>query len=438
MAVVVTSRPRRLPFFYGWIVVAVSFVTMAIGVNARTAFSLLFPPILTEFGWERGVTAGAFAFGFVVSMAFTPLLGKMMDGWGARFVMPFGVLLLCTGLGLGTLIRQPWHLYMTLGLLVAGGTVVVGYTGHSLFLPNWFVRRRGTAIGLAFSGVGIGSIVMLPWLQGVIVSAGWRAACWSLVVVLLVVCVPLNLALQRTRPEDIGLVPDGDEAAARKAATGAHADNVVDREWASVDWTLGRAVRTARFWWVALGFFTGLFVWYAIQVHQTKYLIDIGYDPTVAAFALGLVGLLGVASQIGLGVLSDRIGREWIWSLSSLGFIASCVLLLVMPYHPTPTLLYAMVASQGLVGYGMAAIYAAIPAELFQGKHYGAVFSVLSVASGLGSGLGPWMAGAVYDRTGSYAPAFYLLIAVTVVSMVAIWLAAPRKVRVVAGRVRRS
>ena len=104
------------------------------------------------------------------------------------------------------------------------------------------------------------------------------------------------------------------------------------------------------------------------------------------------------------------------WSLSSLGYIVSTVLLLVMPYHPTPTLLYAMVATQGLVGYGMASIYAAIPAELFQGKHYGSVFSVLSVASGLGSGLGPWMAGAVYDRTGSYAPAFYLLIGITVVS----------------------
>ena len=146
MAVLVSSRPRRLPFFYGWIVVAVSFVTMGVAVNARTAFSLLFPPILDEFGWERGLTAGAFAFGFVVSMAFTPLLGKMMDAWGARFVMPFGVVLLCAGLALGTLIRQPWQLYMTLGLLVAAGTVIVGYTGHALFLPNWFARKRGTAI----------------------------------------------------------------------------------------------------------------------------------------------------------------------------------------------------------------------------------------------------------------------------------------------------
>lgn len=433
-----TSRPPRLPFFYGWIVVAVAFVTMGIGVNARTAFSLLFPPILDEFGWERGVTAGAFAFGFVVSMAFTPLLGKMMARWGARVVMPFGVVLLCIGLALGTQIRQPWHLYLTLGLLVAAGTVIAGYTGHSLFLPNWFIRRRGTAIGIAFSGVGVGSIVLLPWLQSIIVSRGWRAACWTLVVVLLVLLVPLNFALQRTRPEDMGLVPDGDEAAARLAATGAHADNVVDRAWASVDWTLGRAMRTARFWWVAVSFFSALFVWYAIQVHQTKYLIDIGYDPTLAAWALGLVGLLGITSQIGLGYLSDRIGREWIWSVSCAGFVLCYALLLVMPSRPTAALLYAMIAAQGFLGYGMGSVYAAVPAELFQGRHYATVFSMLSVASGLGSGLGPWVAGALYDRTGSYAAAFWLMIAVSLLSMLAMWLAAPRKVRVVAGRVRRS
>ena len=90
----------RVPFFYGWVVVAVTFVTMAVGVNARTAFSLLFPPILDEFGWERGLTAGAFAFGFLVSTAFIPFLGRLMDRWGPRVVIPMGVVMTCAGLSL--------------------------------------------------------------------------------------------------------------------------------------------------------------------------------------------------------------------------------------------------------------------------------------------------------------------------------------------------
>src|SRR6202022_3478048 len=88
----------RLPFFYGWIIIAVTFVTMAIGVNARTAFSLFFPPIIDEFGWERGVTAGAFSFGFLASCAVSPLIGRTMDRFGPRAVMELGVALMAGGL----------------------------------------------------------------------------------------------------------------------------------------------------------------------------------------------------------------------------------------------------------------------------------------------------------------------------------------------------
>jgi MFS family permease len=102
------SIPRRLPIFYGWVVVAVAFVTMGLGVNARTAFSLLFPPILTEFGWERGMTAGAFSFGFLVSATLSPWVGRLMDRRGPRVVIEMGVGLLAAGLLLAPLVRQPW------------------------------------------------------------------------------------------------------------------------------------------------------------------------------------------------------------------------------------------------------------------------------------------------------------------------------------------
>jgi MFS family permease len=103
--------------------VAVAFVTMALGVNARTAFSLLLPPILEEYGWERGVTAGAFSFGFLVSGALSPGLGRVMDRRGARVVLELGVLLVGAGLLLATLVREVWQLYATLGALVGGGSV---------------------------------------------------------------------------------------------------------------------------------------------------------------------------------------------------------------------------------------------------------------------------------------------------------------------------
>jgi MFS family permease len=431
----VESEAMRLPFFYGWLVVGVAFVTMAVGVNARTAFSLLFPPILDEFGWERGVTAGAFSFGFLVSAALSPSLGRLMDRRGPRVVMELGVVLVAAGLLLAPLARQPWHLYLTLGVLVGGGSVCVSYTGQALYLPNWFVRRRGFAMSVAFSGVGVGSIVLLPWLQGLIEGAGWRTACWAMAVVVLVLLAPLNLLVRR-RPEDLGLQPDGDPAPAG-AAAGGSAANVVDAAWAAVDWTLGRAMRTARFWWICLGYFLGLFAWYSVQVHQTRYLVEIGFPATQAAWALGLVSLAGIPGQIALGHLSDRIGREWVWTVGNVGFGLCYASLLLLREAPVPALLYVMVITQGMLGYGLTSVIGAIPAEIFQGRHYGSIFGTLMLASIFGGAVGPWLTGLVHDLTGSYAAAFWLAIAGCALSIVAIWVAAPRKVRVVAGRVHR-
>jgi MFS family permease len=430
-----TPLAARLPVFYGWVIVAVVFVTMGVGVNARTAFSLLFPPILDEFGWDRGVTAGAFSFGFIVSAALSPTLGKLMDRRGPRVVNEIGVVLIAAGLLLATFVHQPWHLYATLGMLVGAGSVCLGYTGQALFLPNWFVRRRGLAMSLAFSGVGVGSIILLPWLQGLIERAGWRAACFALGILVLALLLPLNLLVRR-RPQDIGLEPDGDSS----SHDGPHAQrhpNIVDADWAATDWTLRLALRTGRFWWISLGYFCALFAWYAVQVHQTKYLVEVGFSPGIAAWALGAVSLAGIPGQIGLGHLSDRVGREVVWGIGCLGFVLCCSFLLMLRAAPSLELLYLMVAAQGALGYGVTSVIGAIPAEIFQGRHCGAIFGTLMLASITGGAVGPWLAGALHDATGSYDLAFWIALGCSAVSALAIWLAAPRKVRAVAGRVGR-
>lgn len=421
---------QRLPVFYGWIIVAIAFITMGIGVNARTAFSLLFPPILDEFGWERGTTAGAFSCGFFVSACLSPFVGRLMDRRGPRVVIEMGVGLIATGLLLAPLVRQPWHLYVTLGVLVGGGTNCLGYTGQSLFLPNWFVRRRGLAMSVAFSGVGVGAILVLPWLQALIGRAGWRVACWTLGLLVLALLAPLNLLL-RQRPKDLGLAPDGDHAVPPSTASGATA-NMVDTAWIAVDWTLGRALRTARFWCMAMGYFCGMFAWYAVQVHQTQYLVEIGFSATQAAWALGGVSLVGIPGQIVLGHVSDRIGREWVWTVGSLGFALSYLALLGLHQAPTPTLLYLMVIAQGLLGYGLTSVIGAIPAEIFQGPHYGTIFGTLMLAAIMGGATGPWVTGALHDATGSYALAFWIAIGCSGLSAGAIWLAGLRQGHAVA------
>ncbi len=417
-------------FFFGWVIVGIAFVTMAIGVNARTSFSLLFSPILDEFGWERGVTAGAFSFGFLVSAIMSPLLGRIMDRSGPRIVMEIGVVLMAGGLLLAPLTTQPWHLYLSIGVMVGGGSVCLGYSGQSLFLPNWFIRKRGLATGIAFAGVGIGSVTMLPVVQWVIETAGWRTACVAMGLLVLVVLGPINLML-RKRPEDIGLLPDGD------GAHGSHhrpVSNVVDPAWVAIDWTLARAIRTARFWWIAAGFFCGLYAWYAVQVHQTRYLLDIGFSRNVAAWALGLVSLVGVPGQIYFGHLSDRIGREWVWCISGIGFAICYTALILMAQTPSLALVFVMVLAQGLLGYACTSIMGAVVLEIFQGRHYGSIFGTLMLAALAGGASGPLVTGVLHDYFGNYTAAFAIGIVMSLLGGLTIWMAAPGKVRAVTGR----
>ena len=422
----------RLPFFYGWVIVAVTFVTMGIGVNARTSFSLLFSPIIDEFGWDRGTTAGAFSFGFVISALLSPAMGRLMDRTGPRTVMELGTLLMAGGLLLAPLTREPWHLYLSIGVLVGAGSICLGYSGQSLFLPNWFVARRGLAIGIAFAGVGVGSITLLPWVQSMIDHAGWRTASFSMGVLILVVLAPLNLLL-RKRPEDLGLNPDGDGAATLATAAAAPS-NIVDPAWAAVDWTLARALRTRRFWWLAIGYFGALYIWYAVQVHQTKYLVEIGFSSGTAAWALGLVSSFGIPGQIALGHLSDRIGREWIWATATLGFGICFAILIVLQSRPSLALVYVMVVAQGFLGYGLTSIMGAVVAEIFMGRSFGTIFGTIMMIALAGGAAGPWVTGVLHDRLGDYNAAFGLGIVMSAISGAAVFLAAPRKVRAVAGR----
>ena len=428
----------RIPFYYGWIVVAVAFVSMAIGVNARTSFSLLFPPILDEFGWDRATIAAAFSIGFVTSTILSPVVGALMDKYGPRFVIPLGATLTALGFYTATFALAPWQFYLTLGVLVVGGSLFTSYIGHTAFLPNWFNRRRGLAVGLSFSGVGVGAITLFPWMQNSILTDGWRETSISVAILLLVVLVPLNVVFQRRKPSDLGLLPDGDDApntnrgAKQKELEEAR---IVDRAWVNRAWTLSSAMKTTRFWWVTLSFSSGLYAWYAVQVHQTKFLIDVGISPGFAAVALGLVGLTGIGGQIFVGHLSDKIGREWGWTVSLTGFLLTYILLQVIAAAPSEIMVYLMICAQGFLGYGLASVFGAVPAELFGGKRYGVIFGTLGAFAGMGAALGPWATGWLFDRRGNYDLAFSVAVIMCIISIVGMWLAGPRKVRRVSGQV---
>jgi len=428
-----------IPFYYGWIVVAIAFITMGIGVNARTSFSLLFPPILDEFGWSRGTISATFSIGFIVSTMITPFIGAMMDRVGPRVIVPFGCILTSLGLIGAAFSAEPWHFFLTLGVCVVGGSVFMSYFGHTLFLPNWFDRRRGLAVGLAFAGAGVGAMLLLPWMQYAIQTHGWRYACFVIAAIIIFFLIPLNALFQRHRPSDLGLEIDGG-AISDKSTTETRRDElerrVVNKDWVNTQWTLRKAIFTAQFWWLVIAFGFALYAWYAVQVHQTRYLIDIGISPHIAAFALGLVGLTGIFGQIFVGALSDRIGRELAWTFSLCGFLLTYACLFLLRIYPSEWLIYVMAGLQGFIGYGLASVFGSVPAELFSGKNYGKIFGLMGAISYSGAAAGPWITGILFDASDNYEAAFITAMVVCFVSIIAMWMVGPRKIILVAGRSR--
>lgn len=433
-------KGRRKPrIFYGWVVVAVAFITMAIAISARTSFSLLYPEILAEFGWSRAMTAGAYSLGFVASITLLPVVGLLMDRFGPRIVVPLGALLVAGGFIVLRTITDPIGLYVAMGLLIVNGSMAMSYIVHSMFLPRWFERNRGLAVGIAFSGVGVGALVLLPAFQWIIDTRGWREACIAMGLLVAVGIIPLNLLFQRGAPSDIGLLPDGrdpedpnaDPAMNRKARN--KGEIIVDRAWAETDWTLARALGTVRLWAICCAMFGALFVWYAIQAHQTKFLIDVGFTPAFAATALGLVAFFGIFGQIGIGALSDRIGREFSWTLALAGFATASLLMIQIAKTPSTSLVYAAMAAQGLFGYGMSALFGAITTEIFSGRKLASILAIVGICGNIGAGAGAWIMGALHDMSGNYIVGFLACWAMSIVSILCMWIASPSSIRRVAG-----
>ncbi|MHB1132930.1 MAG: MFS transporter [Chloroflexota bacterium] len=422
----------RLPFFYGWVVLASSFTILAVAYTVRYGYSVFFVAILEEFGWSRALTAGAYSISVLIYGITGPLAGLLIDRWGPRVVMSVGALLLAAGMVGCSFTTEPWHLYVFYGLFASLGMNLAGWVPAVAIMQNWFVRRLGLVLGIAAAGIGFGMLALVPLCQSIILQLGWRSAFLAVAAMVLVVLLPSAAFLQRKRPQDLGLQPDGGNSS--PAETRQQQDSlVVDEAWARRDWTPRAALSNGRFWLAALCYFAICFATQMPLVHHVALLVDSGYDKMLAASAVSMVGIASVVGKLTWGLASDRYGREVTFTIS-LGFAAvGIALLIVARGAPIAWLPYAYGIWMGL-GYATMAPAASFIADLFRGKSFGTIFGILSGAGGIGTSLGSWVAGYIFDVSGDYLLALLLAEGALVLAVVALWLTAPRKVRLVPGQ----
>ena len=382
------------PRYYGWLVVGLTFLTMAIGGSIVSTFPVFYVTFLEEFGWSRADTALAFSTSMVTFAISAGPIGALIDRFGPRVVVPSGVVVLGAGLVLMSAVSSRFTLYLFYGVIVALGVTLIGMIPTSTVVSQWFVRMRSTALGIAHSGRSAGSLILVPLSAFLIDWAGWRSAYLILAAGIVAVLLPLNLFLHRQPLEPKKTKPGEDGS----------------------DWTLARAIRNRAFW---LLFMSGIFQgasFSIVGVHQVAHMVDVGITTIMAAWLLGFMAILRALSGIAGGWIGDLVGRRWTFAAAS-AIGLSGVLCLMFVSADRWMLVYPFVLLYGIGAGARGTSFVSLKADIFPGKSFGRILGFSQLGAGLASGLGPWFAGYIFDVTGSYQWAFVLVLVMNMLSL---------------------
>jgi OFA family oxalate/formate antiporter-like MFS transporter len=377
--------------FYGWVVVGTAFSVLFMAYGAQFSFGVFFSAMIEEFGWSRGALSGAFAlyaFGYSVLAA---VAGRLTDRWGPRAVIATGGVFLGAGWIAMSATSAIWHPYVFYGVLAALGMSTANVPCTAT-VARWFVRRRGLATGLATAGGSLGAFCLPPIAQLLVSGVGWRRA---YVIFGAAILLMLNLLapLMKRDPEGLGLTPDGDQP-------GASGGELLSR---GSDYTMHHAMRTGAFWMLFALFAATWIPIFAPLVHLVPLARGLGVDPLVAATLVSALGMAGIIGRLVMGSLSDRIGRR---PAIGVGIVLQILAFLGFAVAGALPGLYAASIAFGFSYGAVSSLFPAIVADFFGRRHAGSLVGLLFAMSGSMAALGPLGAGFIYDRTGSYGPAW--------------------------------
>lgn len=406
-----TVAARRM--FYGWWVVIAGTLLYALGIGSVFyGFSTFYNPMISEFGWSSTATSGAYSLSRLEGGVEGPVIGWLIDKFGARKLAFIGVIL--AGIGFFALLlvnSNVLTLYLIFGLLLSIGFETGFFHATTTAVGNWFVRRRSQALSYVTSGGGVGGAILVPLMAWLITQVGWRPTAVIIGAMMLALGLPL-VYLLRSRPEDKGLLPDGDPPATASVDAAAPLPASAQRE---IDFTLSEALHTSTFWIYVAAMSFRATILSSLVVHEIPHLKNVGFEYQAAANALGSMILISVAGRLVFGWLGDRIQKRFLLLISCL-FQAAGIWILIHAQAPNLAVVYAFVVVYG-IGYGAAIpLTIALRGELFGRKAFASVGGITTFVTAIGSVGAPVLAGYVFDVTHSYTTAFYLFIVLIVIA----------------------
>ena len=390
--------------------VALAFLHIGVGRGLHGTFGVFFVAMLDAFGWSRATTAGAISLAIIFEGLCLPWAGGLIDRIGGRKTLMSGGLVLCIGLLCASTISSLWQFYFWIGIVGAVGIALIGMVPHVAIISREFPQRRGTALGIAWAGGGLGIVLLVPVTQLMIDKWGWSTAYVGLAAITVFLVIPPVLLFL---PASRSTKPSGTPQPANTPA-----DKKADLE---SDWTVKQALTNSAFWLLFIARTLASMGNQVIVTHQIAHAIDVGYTRVFAASIFGLMGVVSIGGRILFGYLADVMNRQmvfaWVQIISALGIFA----LLAMNDASTPWLLYTYAVCYGLGQGSRALVLSAISADIFHGKHFGAIFGYFTFSIGLGGAVGAWLGGFLFDVSHSYAVPFWVSLACLIISVFIVW-----------------
>lgn len=379
-----------------WRIVLVSGFAMFIIFGIRLSFSVFLAEFVLTEGQSNEAAASIFSVSMLVFAGGSTPAGMMLDRFGPRMVFTGGVVLLAIGLLLSSQVSTIHGLTLTYGVIGGAGLSIVGLGPVAANIAGWIPpARRGRAIGIAFAGTGFGSLIFVPLVTRLIEAFGWRGAYSVLGLICLLLLAPLLVIVLRKPPSQV------------QTQSTATAE--------SANWKL--LLRSPLFWILLLVSLNALAPLRSLTVHQIAYIETTGISRQTAANYVGLAGFLTAGTYIGWGIVSDRFGRAWAFTLGAFCLAGAVGILLILANTQLPTLLIAYAVLYALGEGTRSSQTTAIASDIFQSNGLGLVNGIVGAMFGLGAAFGPWIVGRLRDETGSYTPGMIVVLLMITISI---------------------
>jgi len=382
------SDKQENGLFYGWVIVAAASTIVALQWGCNQTYGIFLTELCDDLGWSKTTISGAYSMGFILGTILGVLAGRLNDKYGPRLMFLGSIVSVSSGLALMSTMNATWQLYLFYGFIVNVGLAFAWIPAVST-VAHWFIRKRGIALGITQGGIGVVILFMMPFVQFLINSFGWRSSYVILAGIILVLCLPVSRLIS-LNPSDKGLYPDGVPVTAESEENASPKLNTSNS-------TLKQAIKTKQFWMLFLicAIFT---LSIATSIHLKAYVIGFGISEMTAATIMGLRSGASAVGTIIMSKVSDRIGRKIPLAIS---FFVMALMMFWLMKARQPWEFYLFSIISGFAG-GSYALFAAIVADWFGTKFHGSIYGMVAVGEGIGGAIGPLFAGYIYDTTGSY------------------------------------